>query len=162
MKFACDDNLGKLASYLRILGFDTYFYENIDDNSLLKNASVEKRVLLTRDRKLASRTHPYGILLIENDDPLQQLKFVITNLDFKIEPSMLFNRCSKCNEICKIVEKDEISDEVFPFIIKTQDIIKQCPSCKRYYWKGSHYKNILKKLISMVPEKALMGTWPDL
>jgi uncharacterized protein with PIN domain len=162
MRFICDDNLGKLASYLRILGFDTFFDENIDDNSLLKTASAEKRVLLTRDRKLASRTHPYGIFLIEYDDPLRQLNLVAADLDLKIDPSELFKRCSKCNEICGTVEKDEISDEVFPFILKTQDIIKQCPSCKRYYWKGSHYKNILKKLISAIPEKALIGTWPDL
>ena len=161
MKIICDDNLGKLASYLRMLGFDTHFDENIDDNSLLKTASSEKRVLLTRDRKLTLRTHPYGILLIENDDPLLQLKFVATRLDLKIDPSDLFNRCSKCNETCEIVDKSEISDEVFPFILKTQDTIKQCPSCKRYYWKGSHYKNILKKLISVIPGKALNGTWPD-
>ena len=157
MRFICDDNLGKLASYLRILGFDTFFKENIDDNSLLKIASAEKRTLLTRDRKLASRIHPYGIHIIEDDDPLRQLNFVALEID----PVNLFNRCSKCNEICGIVNKDEISDEVFPFILKTQDIIKQCPSCKRYYWKGSHYKNILKKLILAIPEKALSGSWPD-
>ncbi|UCE67731.1 MAG: Mut7-C RNAse domain-containing protein [Candidatus Zixiibacteriota bacterium] len=161
MKFICDDNLGKLASYLRILGFDTHFEENIDDDSLLKTASAEKRTLLTRDRKLATRIHPYGILIIEDDDPLRQLNFAATELNLKIDPSNLFNRCSKCNEICRIVNKDEISDEVFPFILKTQAVIKQCPSCRRYYWKGSHYKNILKKLISSIPEEALTSSWPD-
>ncbi|UCC79425.1 MAG: Mut7-C RNAse domain-containing protein [Candidatus Zixiibacteriota bacterium] len=161
MKFICDDNLGKLASYLRILGFDTSFDEDIDDNSLLKTASFEKRTLLTRDRKLASRTHPYGFLLIEDDDPLRQLNIVATELDLKVDPRNLFNRCSKCNEICHTVDKDAITEEVFPFILKTQDTIKQCPSCKRYYWKGSHYKNILKKLIAAVPKKALTGTWPE-
>jgi uncharacterized protein with PIN domain len=162
VKFICDDNLGKLASYLRILGFDTYFDETIDDNSLLQTASVEKRTLLTRDTKLASRSHPYGFHLIEDDDPLTQLRFVVTELAIKVEPANLFNRCSRCNELCVVVDKDKVSEEVFPFILKTQDIIKRCPSCGRYYWKGSHYKEILRKLKSAIPEKQLIGGWPEI
>ena len=162
MSFICDDNLGKLASYLRILGFDTFFAEEIDDSSLLKIASAEKRALLSRDTKLASRSHPYGFLLIEDDDPIQQLLQVITTQDLKIDPSQLFDRCSRCNEICRIIDKDKISNQVFPFILKTQDVIKQCPSCGRYYWRGSHYKNILRKLISAIPDSNVAGSWPEI
>jgi uncharacterized protein with PIN domain len=160
VKFLCDDNLGKLASYLRILGFDTHFDEDIDDATLLKIASAEKRLLLSRDTKLSSRTHPYGFLLIEDDAPLRQLNLVVTELDLKIDPENLFDRCSKCNRVCETVDKDMISEEVFPFILKTQDIIKQCLSCGRYYWKGSHYKEILRKLISAIPEEQMKGSWP--
>ena len=160
MKFICDDNLGKLASYLRILGFDTAFSETIDDNTLLQKASGERRTLLTRDSKLKSRTHPYGFFLVEEDDPLRQLGNVVICLELKIDPKCLFDRCSLCNELCLIVNKGEISDEVFPFILKTQEVIKQCPSCKRYYWRGSHYKNILRKLIAAIPEKQVKGHWP--
>ena len=161
MKFVCDDNLGKLASYLRMLGFDTLFEDQIYDNVLLKTASAQKRLLITRDSRLARRTHPYGVLLIENDDPLEQLKTVIENLDLTIDPSLLFSRCSKCNDICVMVDKDSVSNNVFPYILKTQDTIKKCPSCERYYWKGSHYKNILKKLDSVIPPRALAGKWPE-
>jgi len=161
MKFICDDNLGRLASYLRMLGFDTRFEDQIDDNTLLKTASAQKRMLITRDGKLAHKTHPYGVLLIENDDPLEQLKITIVSLRLKIDPSLLFSRCSKCNEICLTVDKDRVSDKLFPYIIKTHDTIKECPSCKRFYWQGSHYKNILKKLISVIPGDALAGPWPD-
>ena len=161
MRIICDDNLGKLASYLRILGYDTLFEENIDDSSLLKTASADKRILLTRDRKLASRSHPIGFFLIEDDDPLQQLNAVIVGLDMKIDPENLFDRCSRCNRICEVVDKERIKEEVFPFILKTQEVIKRCPSCRRYYWKGSHYKNILKKLIEVIPEKSLTGPWPE-
>lgn len=162
MKLICDDNLGKLTSYLRILGFDTIFEETIDDNALLRIASAQKRFLITRDNKLLSKTHPFGIYLVEEDDPLIQLKSVISKLNLTIDSSKLFSRCSKCNELCEIVDKDKISDKIFPFILKTQDIIKQCPQCKRSYWKGSHYKNILKKLISVVPANALDGDWPEI
>lgn len=162
MKLICDDNLGKLASYLRMLGFDTIFEETIDDNALLKIASAQKRFLITRDNKLLSKTHPFGIFLVEDNDPLIQLKSVISELKLIIDSSKLFSRCSKCNKLCEIVDKDEFSDKIFPYILKTQDIIKQCPQCKRSYWKGSHYKNILKKLKSAVPAKALAGDWPEI
>ncbi|MEE9553418.1 MAG: Mut7-C RNAse domain-containing protein [candidate division Zixibacteria bacterium] len=161
MKFICDDNLGKLAAYLRILGFDTKFDENIDDAALLRIASGEQRLLLTRDRKLASKSHPYGILILTADDPLRQLSTIIGVLKLIIEVDSLFARCSRCNETCKIVEKNRLSEKIFPYILKTQSIIKRCPSCGRYYWKGSHYKAILKKLKSAIDDKDISGKWPD-
>jgi uncharacterized protein with PIN domain len=161
MKFICDDNLGKLASYLRMLGFDTWFEDQIDDNILLKTASAQKRLLITRDSKLIHKIHPYGVLLVEYDDPLEQLKKVVVSQSLTIDPSELFNRCSKCNEICLAVDKDQVADKVFPYILKTQDVIKRCPSCKRFYWQGSHYKNVLKKLIFAIPRDALAGDWPE-
>jgi uncharacterized protein with PIN domain len=161
MRFICDDNLGKLAKYLRILGFDTAFDENIDDTALLRTASSEHRFLLSRDRKLKSRTIPDGIMLLDNDDPLDQLLNVIQALRLRIDPEALFNRCSRCNELCRVVDKKDIRQEVFPFILKTQDIIKQCPSCNRYYWKGSHYKALLRKLGLIIPAERLAGEWPE-
>jgi uncharacterized protein with PIN domain len=161
MKFICDDNLGKLASYLRMLGFDTWFEDRIDDNTLLKTASAQKRMLITRDSKLICKTHPYGVLLVEDDDPLEQLKKIIVNQSLTIDPSGLFSRCSRCNEICRTVDKDQVAEKLFPYILKTQDIIKECPSCKRFYWQGSHYKNIIIKLRSAIPLDALAGDWPE-
>lgn len=160
MKFICDDNLGKLARYLRTLGFDTYFDERIDDNGLLRIASSEERYLLTRDHGLSSKSIPHGILILENDEPLNQLSGVIQKLNLRIDPELLFNRCSRCNAICHTVDRSTISDEVFPFILKTQKIIKQCPACKRFYWKGSHYKALLMKLKSAIPDENIQGEWP--
>jgi len=162
VRFICDDNLGKLARYLRVLGFDTCFDETIADNTLLRIAASEERCLLTRDHKLSSKSVPHGILILENDDPLNQLSIVIQKLNLKIDPELLFNRCSRCNGLCHIVDKRTISEEVFPFILKTQEIIKQCPSCKRFYWKGSHYKALLRKLKSVIPDQILRGEWPGI
>jgi uncharacterized protein with PIN domain len=161
MKFICDDNLGKLAKYLRILGLDTAFDEITDDTALLRIASSEHRFILSRDHKLTSRTVPDGIMILEHDDPLDQLSDVIKSLKLKIDPDALFNRCSRCNELCRLVDKQEIGQEVFPFILKTHDVIKQCPSCNRFYWKGSHYKALLRRLGSIIPAENLSGDWPE-
>lgn len=162
MMFICDDNLGKLARYLRTLGFDTAFDESIDDAALLRTASSENRFILSRDRKLTSRTIPNGLMILDDDDPLDQLLNVTKRLKLKIDPEMLFNRCSRCNRLCRIVDKNDISQEVFPFILKTHDIIKQCPSCNRFYWKGSHYRAVLRKLTAIIPGENLSGSWPEL
>ena len=162
MKFICDDNLGRLAKYLRILGFDTHFALTIDDERLLRVASSQERFLLTRDHNLLARTHPFGILILEEDDPLVQLRTVIETLSLRIDPSRLFERCSRCNAPCQTVEKNRISSEVFPFILKTQEVISQCPVCKRFYWKGSHYKALVRKLKQAIPGCSLSGEWPDI
>ncbi|MEE8417417.1 MAG: Mut7-C RNAse domain-containing protein [candidate division Zixibacteria bacterium] len=162
MKFICDDNLGKLARYLRILGFDTHFNESIEDIALLRIAASEDRHLITRDHKLSARIIPHGILILENDEPLNQLSRVIQQLKLKIDSELLFNRCSRCNGLCHTVDKRTISEKVFPFILKTQETIKQCPACRRFYWKGSHYKALLTTLKSAIPDENIQGEWPDI
>ena len=161
MKFICDDNLGRLAAYLRILGFDTLFYEKIDDAALLRLAAGENRCLLTRDNKLAAKSHPYGVLFLKDDNPLNQLSMVIKDLYLIIKTDLLFARCSKCNSLSRSVDKKTLSDSVFPFILKSQSAIYRCPVCGRYYWKGSHYKSLLRKLKSAVRDENISGEWPD-
>lgn len=161
MHFICDDNLGKLARYFRILGFDTSFRELISDPELLRLAAGEKRCLITRDHHLLDHTHPYGILVLENDDPLTQLTEVIKSLNLIIEPVLLFQRCSRCNEITLSVDKAQAGNHIVPYILKTQDVIRKCPSCGRYYWKGTHYKRMIRELRKAIPDSALAGPWPE-
>ena len=146
MKFICDDNLGKLAKYLRILGFDTAFNEHIDNNALLRLAALEERILLTRDRQLEKKTHPFGLLLFSCNEPIEQLKTVVAHFTLTLDSSEFFKRCSICNEICTEIDKSLARDEIFPYILATQEIVRQCPRCRRYYWKGSHYSKIIGKL----------------
>jgi uncharacterized protein with PIN domain len=161
VKFICDDNLGRLARYLRMLGMDTCFDDDIDDASLLKTAGAEHRFLLTRDRKLKSKSIPHGILILEDDDPLKQLSTVVGRLDLAIDTASIFSRCSRCNTPCEDINRESLSGRIFPYILKTQERIKHCPSCGRYYWKGSHYKALLKKLKNTINAKYLVGEWPD-
>ena len=160
MRFVCDDNLGKLAKYLRILGFDTLFQENISDPELMRLAASQERFLLTRDHHLIQFSHPYGILLLDDDDSLGQLAMTIISLGLIIDPELLFQRCSRCNEIALPVDMDRVKNQIFPFILRTQNEISRCPSCGRFYWKGSHYTRLLRQMRKAIPDNALAGPWP--
>jgi hypothetical protein len=157
VRFICDDNLGKLAKYLRLLGFDTFFAEPIADSELLAAAASQERFLLTRDHSLRDKSHPYGMLLIENDEALAQLSEVIKSLNLQVRTADLFTRCSRCNEVCHSVRKEEIAERAFPYILKTQDNISECRSCRRLYWKGTHYRHLLAELRSVIPADHLVG-----
>ena len=150
MKFLCDDNLGKLARYLRMLGFDTYFKSDIEDAELLGIMLKENRMVLTRDHRLVKRIERERYLLIETDSAEHQLKYVIEKLSLQIAKDKLFTVCLECNEVCQEVGSDEIRDEVFPYIIKTRDSFRRCPSCRRIYWQGSHYKDMVERLREIV------------
>ncbi len=160
MRFICDDNLGKLAKYLRILGFDAFFQENVSDPELMRVAAAQERYLLTRDHHLIQFSHPYGILVLEDDDPLGQLSVTVKSLNLRIDPGLLFQRCSRCNEIALPVDRDSVKNQIFPFILRTQNEISRCPSCGRFYWKGSHYKRLLRQLRKAIPDNAIVGPWP--
>ena len=152
MKFLCDDNLGKLAKYLRILGFDTFFKETISDAELLAVMLKQNRIVLTRDHNLIKKIEPGKYTLIETDSPDEQLKAVIRSLNLKADENELFSRCLICNEVCHDVAKEDIADEVFPYTIKTHEHFKKCPACGRVYWQGSHYKDMVEKLRGVIGE----------
>jgi uncharacterized protein len=161
MRFICDDNLGRLAKYLRILGFDTAFIEPISDPELLRLAAAQERILLTRDHQLIPHSHPYGILILEVDEPLKQMTSTLEALRITVDPQLFFRRCSQCNELTSPADKKLAQSHLFPYILKTYDDINRCHSCGRYYWRGSHYKRMLSMLRKAIPDKALVGPWPE-
>lgn len=150
MKFLCDDNLGKLARYLRMLGHDTFYKSSLTDPELLATMLAERRFVITRDHNLAGRLELGRFLLIDTDSPEEQLKAVITDLKLEIDKAELFSRCLECNEVCVDVSPDDIKDEVFPYVIKTHDQFRRCPACGRIYWQGSHYEDMLEKLEKII------------
>ena len=149
-KFLCDDNLGKLARYLRLLGYDTFFEKTLDDARLLSTMLKENRIVLTRDRKLIKRLPAGRFVLIEDDSPETQIKSVIGQLVLKPDRDAFFSRCLECNEPCVEISRDEIEEKVFPYILKKHESFSKCPACGRIFWPGSHYKDMVRKLDSIL------------
>jgi uncharacterized protein with PIN domain len=145
-KFLVDCMLGKLAKWLRILGFDTAYYSDISDAELINSAIIEKRILLTRDRMLARRKDIDSSLLIESETPFEQLKQVLEHFASNGITVKIFSRCLECNTPLKTIEKKQVEGKVPPFVFKTQEHFAYCPRCERIFWRGTHIDNVIKKI----------------
>jgi uncharacterized protein with PIN domain len=151
IKFAVDDMLGKLAKWLRILGFNVSYYRTIPDKDIITAANSENRVLLTRDTKLAASGEAQRCILIESGDYREQLRQVFKLLPLKAEKHKFFSRCLICNEVLISVAKDDVKGKVPPFIFKTQNEFVSCLKCAKIYWKGTHNNRIeefLEKILN--------------
>ena len=148
MKFVCDDNLGKLAKWLRTLGYDTLFFDPIVDGELVSRALKENRVVLSRDTHLSRFKLKLGerLLLIKSDKHLEQLKQVIEHFKLKTDKNLLFSRCLICNQVLEKVEKEIIKDRLYPHVYRTQDNFVHCPKCDRIFWPATHVEKMTKTL----------------
>lgn len=144
MKFIADDMLGKLAKWLRILGYDTVYYRTQNDYDLIELAQKEGRILLTRDIQL-SRNWLVPTLLIKDEIIDEQLKQVIQRFNLELG-NTLFSRCPKCNTLLIEIKKEEIKDKIPEFVYQTYDEFWTCTTCNRYYWAGTHWMNIKAKV----------------
>lgn len=141
IRFVLDMHLGKLARYLRLLGFDSAYRNDFEDDQLAAIAALDARVLLTRDRRLLMRKAVLHGYCPRSLDPRRQLLEVLRsfNLAEKISP---FQRCSHCNERLVQVSKESILDRLEPLTQRYYDDFQHCPACGNVYWRGSHYERM--------------------
>ncbi|MDP4237871.1 MAG: Mut7-C RNAse domain-containing protein, partial [Bacteroidota bacterium] len=133
-----DVHLGKLARYLRMLGFDTQYQNDNDDHEIIRISLDEHRIILTRDvglLKVKSVSHAY---FIRDQNPKAQLAEVLNHFDLyqAIDP---FNRCVKCNGKVEKVKKEEIILQLEPLTIKYFNHFTRCTNCHTIFWEGSHF-----------------------
>ncbi len=143
MKLLADGMLGSLAKWLRILGYDTLYFPNADDDELARIARAEGRILLTRDEGLARR-RGLKTLLIESEQLKEQLRQVIANVGpASGEP---FSRCPLCNTPLQKVKKEAVRGRVPPYIFRTQEHFSLCPHCGKIFWRGTHWKRMREEI----------------
>lgn len=146
MKFLVTQELGRLSKWLRILGLDAcYCRESQKRSSIIFTAIKESRIIITRDRRLASH-HGIRIILLKSDFLKEQLMQVVNELKLEINPEQMFMRCTLCNELLIEVKKEKVRALVPEYVFKTQDDFVQCPQCERVYWQGTHWGNVQKML----------------
>lgn len=148
-KFIVDCNVGKLAKWLRLMGYDTSFFNGTDDSQLVATALAEGRVILSRDTQIMERrvitSGKLKAILIQSDKPELQIRQVIDalELDSNFRP---FTLCLECNQALEERNKDEVKELVPPYVFKTQSQFMQCPTCHRVYWRGTHWQSMTKRL----------------
>jgi len=149
IKFFADNNVGKLAKWLRMMGYDTLFFNGSDDSSMIAIALAEGRVILTRDTQIMRRrvvtSGQLKAILIQGDEPEQQMCQVIDslNLDCQFRP---FTICLECNQPLLPRSREQVKDLVPPYVFQTQVQYVECPTCHRIYWRGTHWQAMTKKL----------------
>jgi uncharacterized protein with PIN domain len=140
-RFVLDAHLGKLATYLRMLGFDVHYRNDLDDDSLARISADEARILLTRDLGLLKRgivTHGY---LLRESNPERQLAEILGRFEL-FDAVAPFRRCIRCNTLLESVRKEDVLDRLLPKTRRYYDEFARCPACERLYWKGSHYERM--------------------
>ena len=141
--FVADVMLGKLAKWLRLLGYDTLYFRESNDGDLARLARAEGRVLLTRDRELAKR-RALRALWIENERLEWQLREVFDRLGLTTNGA--FSRCPECNELLTPREPGQVQSKVPPYVFKTQTRFAECPRCGRVFWRGTHWAHMVATL----------------
>jgi uncharacterized protein with PIN domain len=139
--------LGRLAKWLRMLGYDTFYDAQKSAAVLVELCAVEQRIFLTRNRNIVNTLH-LEWYLVQSEHYREQLREIITRFSLDTE-RYLFSRCTICNTVVVPVEKESMRDVVPSQSLDSFTAFYQCPQCKRVYWEGTHVENTRKRLQMM-------------
>lgn len=149
IRFVLDIHLGKLATSLRLLGFDTLYRNDFEDEELARISSSQERILLTHDRGLLMRSMVSHGYYVRNTDPQQQVPEVMRrfNLFELVSP---FKRCLRCNGVLEPVAKESVIDQLPETVQLQNNEFHRCCDCAQIYWKGSHYERLQQFIDSVL------------
>jgi uncharacterized protein with PIN domain/sulfur carrier protein ThiS len=149
-RFVVDCNLGRLARYLRLLGLDCLYRNDFDDDTVSRISQQQRRIVLTRDRRLLHRKIITHGLYVRAVKPKEQVKEVLQRLDLHgaVQP---FTRCTRCNGLLKAISKQTVDHRLEPKTRRYYNDFLQCEQCGQVYWQGSHHeraKRLVRELLS--------------
>ncbi len=155
-RFVVDINVGRLATWLRVMGYDTVFpaaaQNQVSDNDLVRIALGEDRVLVTRDAgfslRRAARQGQMRVVHIVDDGLQAQLRQLVRELDLDSQGG--FSRCVICNELLNFAAKTEVAHRVPPYVYQSQRSFMECPPCRRVYWRGTHWSSMVSRLDQVI------------
>ncbi len=144
LRFAADKMLGRLAKWLRIIGQDVICGQHLSGHGLARTAASERRVILTRDRKVYRRNRDQSIF-IRDDHFRGQLKQVVEECG--LDPfGGLLTRCVECNSPLQPIAREQVADTVPPYVYETQEVFSHCPGCRRVFWAATHQQLMVEEL----------------
>lgn len=153
-RLLADAMLGRLAKWLRILGYDTAYLADTDDFALLRLARAEDRLILTRDHALAAR-RGVRALLVKSGALQDQLRQVCAALGPPQDPAL--PRCPVCNHPLEAVSPDQVVDRLPVYVRRTHDQFSLCAHCDRVYWRGTHWQR-MEQLLEGLRDEAGFDT----
>jgi uncharacterized protein with PIN domain len=138
-RFVVDCNLGRLARYLRLLGFDTLYQNNFSDQEVAAISQQQRRIVLTRDRRLLLRKIITHGLFVRAEHPREQVREVLQRLDLH-GMAHPFSRCTRCNGLLEATPKEAVDHHLQPKTRRYYDQFLQCTRCGQIYWRGGHHQ----------------------
>lgn len=150
IKFIVDKMLGRLAVWLRILGYDTQLHQGSDRHDLIWRSLKENRVIITRDTHITHR-HVLRFIFIKSDFIREQIKQLLQNYPAQIQliKKRLFTRCTLCNTLLAEISREQVQRRVAPYIYNSTEKFAYCQKCDKIYWHGTHWEKLLKDLENM-------------
>ncbi|MFW6040766.1 MAG: Mut7-C RNAse domain-containing protein [Thermoplasmatota archaeon] len=143
-KFLVDRMLGQTTKWMRLLGIDTKYAPEGDDERLLSIAEKENRIIITRDKRLGNHDE---VFLVEKAPPSTIIPKILKEYDVNIKP---LTRCSVCNAIVEKIDKEDLIGKVPAGVYEQNELFWICKECNKIYWKGSHWDNIMGKIEKMI------------
>ena len=140
--FVVDSMLGKLAKWLRILGFDTRC-ERLEAREQIERYRQQGFLLVTRNRRWSGE---YRVICLTANDPADQLREVVSAVPVTQQEVHLLRRCVRCNDELREVERQDAFGQVPDYVFETHPSFHQCPSCRKIYWPGSHPQRMMQRL----------------
>lgn len=157
--FLADTMLGRLARWLRLLGYDTAYARALPDAEILALVKRETRWLLTRDRHLARRKALRGrVFLLQSDRVEDQLHELVREmgLDVTLEGAR-HPRCAVCNRALEPLSREAAAPRVPTFVAGAFARFAECPTCRRVYWPGTHWVH-LREQFARIRHEPFQGT----
>jgi uncharacterized protein with PIN domain len=155
LSFLADCNVGRLARWLRVLGYDAAYDSKLADPELVARALAEGRVLLTRDVDLTHRrviaNGTLRTVLLKADRIEDQLRQVIEEVGLAAPDAdgSGLTRCLECNVELEPRQKAQVAERLPPYVRATQERFSQCPRCERVYWPGTHWHRMRARIAAL-------------
>ena len=140
---------------LRILGFDALYWRGANLGGAVEAARSEGRMLLTRSRKIRQKPEGLEVVVVEANDPRDQLREVVQKLSLDAKEEKFFCRCLLCNEELRPLRKEEAEGRVPDFILQAYKLFHACPRCRRVYWPGTHSERMKQEMGGMTAQGAI-------
>ena len=153
--FFVDAMLGNIARKLRLLGYDSKYFSDIDDTKLINIAIKEKRIVISKDHELIQRAQKFGIQTthITQQKEIEQFFEIIDKIYLKnIQINGNVARCTKCNSLTESIDKNNYIKKIPMQIFNLKENFWRCNSCEKIYWEGTHIKN-LQSFVGQINER---------
>lgn len=152
MRFVCDSTMGKLSRFLRMAGFDTAYVREDNMARVLAISKEENRLIVSRNSKYLELQLANNFRHLTADEPLDQFRKLVTDLQMQLDEKQFLTRCLQCNELLEKIATEKVSERLYDFVARTQREIFVCPRCDKLYWHATHARAMITRLLAIKSE----------